>query len=222
VSRPLLIISNPYEADVLRSALGEAGFVPRVTNGLVTADDLLDLERDVSPVAVVVCERLSGTTAEDVLTALGATCRGAGVPIVVIEEAESRTSGEWRNLGADAVVPRPLDLAALVDKILTLVGTEEEPKRVQPLCSGARRLEQKYAQVQEGTYFEVLDLNPDATGEQIREAYSRLLLEFDPTRVAEEELSGQAERLSEILEVVEEAFLVLNDPKLRAAYRERL
>ncbi len=84
------------------------------------------------------------------------------------------------------------------------------------------RIQSKHAQVCEGTYFNLLGLQTDATGHEVLRAFERLRVDFAPGAIAPEVVEECAEQLREINEVIEEAFRVLQDDALREAYRRSI
>jgi hypothetical protein len=83
------------------------------------------------------------------------------------------------------------------------------------------RLLAKRAQVAEGDYFAILGVERTASAHEIRRAFERLRADFAPERFAtlRDELDGA---LDEIHEVIDEAYRVLSDDDVRAAYRGHL
>ncbi|MCK9461540.1 MAG: DUF4388 domain-containing protein [Proteobacteria bacterium] len=87
-------------------------------------------------------------------------------------------------------------------------------------CEALRaRLTAKTEQVEEGSYFDLLEISPRSSGYEIRKAYRRLRGAFAAERFAVAQLAdlrGQAEML---LLVLDEAYEILRDPEMREAYR---
>ncbi|MBS2027563.1 MAG: DnaJ domain-containing protein [Deltaproteobacteria bacterium] len=84
------------------------------------------------------------------------------------------------------------------------------------------RVHEKYEQVKNGDYFEILGVEREATSYEVRTAFERLAREFHPARfagVAEPHLPGQ---LEEIARMVAEAADVLADDHTRRAYAQHL
>lgn len=85
-----------------------------------------------------------------------------------------------------------------------------------------QRVAAKHAQVREGDYFSLLGLRRDATPHEVLRAYERMRVDFGRAAIAEEVARELEEELGEIRELVEEAYQILGDDELRAAYRESL
>ena len=62
------------------------------------------------------------------------------------------------------------------------------------------------------TYYQQLDVPPEASARQIKEAYRRLAFEFHPDRNADD--SGAAEKMK----AINEAYAVLSNPEKRRQY----
>ena len=78
----------------------------------------------------------------------------------------------------------------------------------------------KIAQVDEASYFSILEVRPDASGYELRKAYRALVSQFAAERYAVPELADLAEEVELIRAVIEEAYEVLRNPALREAYRQ--
>ena len=77
--------------------------------------------------------------------------------------------------------------------------------------------------VDEGDYFSLLGVSPRANGFEIRQAYLELRRAFEPARVLQfAELHAFEGDVRTILEVVEEAYLVLRDDARRERYRKAI
>jgi hypothetical protein len=77
--------------------------------------------------------------------------------------------------------------------------------------------------VDEGDYFALLGVSPRANAFEIRQAYLELRRTFEPARVLQHpELRAFEEDLRVILEVVEEAYVVLRDDARRERYRRAI
>ncbi|MBW2277386.1 MAG: DUF4388 domain-containing protein [Deltaproteobacteria bacterium] len=81
------------------------------------------------------------------------------------------------------------------------------------------RVADKLTQVDDGTYFSILEISPEASGYEIRKAYRRLRGQFATERFAVSELSDLQPDVEVIRFVLEEAYEVLRDAAVREAYR---
>jgi hypothetical protein len=84
------------------------------------------------------------------------------------------------------------------------------------------RLLAKQAQVGDGDYFTILGVEPDASAHEVTRAFERQWNEFQPERFADEVRLELSEALAEIHQVLDEAYRVLGDERVRVAYRARL
>ncbi len=80
------------------------------------------------------------------------------------------------------------------------------------------RVKDKLEQVRRADYFAVLGVGRLCTPHEVREAAERLLAEFDPRRFAGVPDEGLPARLSEIVQVLQDAREVLADDRLREEY----
>ncbi len=103
-------------------------------------------------------------------------------------------------------------------------GPPSVPVPRDPLDDGAIRASvlRRRALVDEGDYFAILGVNADATSYEIRHAYLELRQKFDPRSLLTAATADLREDLELFLEVLDEAFEVLNDPTRRARYKRAL
>jgi hypothetical protein len=80
------------------------------------------------------------------------------------------------------------------------------------------RVKEKLEQVRRSDYFSILGVSRVGTPHEVREAATRLLAEFEPSRYQGAREEGLAARLEEIRSVVADAREVLSDDRLRAEY----
>lgn len=223
------IIAKPYDAEIVRRILLEAEYDSQV---LSCGDDVPEQLKERHPAVVVLFERLDGADAVAVLRQVREVYPVGTASVVLIVDRGSplATPARARALEVDQLLLRPLDPVLLLAKIdmlvsgmspaaVTRAAAAEVPWEAESMVE---RLDRKQAQVREGTYFEVLDLETEASIEQIQRAHTRILLELDPTRFPDDMISSRSEQLTEILEVIEEAYMVLSNSALRDAYRENL
>jgi hypothetical protein len=96
-----------------------------------------------------------------------------------------------------------------------------KPDRLDHAALRARILARK-ALSEEGDYFALLGVARSATSYDIRRAYSSLKDEFDPTRIVTSETVDLREDVDLILEVLAEAYEILEDDLRRDRYRRAL
>jgi hypothetical protein len=80
------------------------------------------------------------------------------------------------------------------------------------------RLAEKSAEVEEASYFELLEVARTATEQEIRAAHQRLSAEFSAERFSDPGLADLRDRAEVLLSVLDEAYAILRDPALRESY----
>jgi len=76
--------------------------------------------------------------------------------------------------------------------------------------------------VEDGDYFAVLGVTPEATGYEVRRAFLELRRAFDPSRTLTPEVADLAEDVRKITVVLEEAYEILKDSARRERYRRAI
>ena len=84
------------------------------------------------------------------------------------------------------------------------------------------RILARKALIDDGDYFSVLGVPRDATGYDIRRAYTTLRREFEPSRVLTGTTADLGDVLDEIVDVLEEAYEILSDQRRRDRYRRAI
>jgi hypothetical protein len=84
------------------------------------------------------------------------------------------------------------------------------------------RILARKALVDDGDYFSVLGVPRDATGYDIRRAYTTLRREFEPSRALTGTTADLGDVLDEIVDVLEEAYEILSDQRRRDRYRRAI
>jgi hypothetical protein len=84
------------------------------------------------------------------------------------------------------------------------------------------RIMTRKALVDEGDYFAVLGVSRDATGYDIRRAFTALRRELEPSHVLTARTADLADVVTEILAVIEEAYQILSDQRRRERYRRAI
>ncbi len=82
------------------------------------------------------------------------------------------------------------------------------------------RVTDKMAQVQEGSYFAILEISPKASGYEIRKAYRSLIGQFALERFQVPELADLQVQVELVHKIIDEAYEVLRNPSLREAYSQ--
>jgi hypothetical protein len=76
--------------------------------------------------------------------------------------------------------------------------------------------------VEDGDYFAVLGIAPDATGYEVRRAFLDLRRTFEPSRVLTPRIADLADDVRKIASVLEEAYEILSDSARRERYRRAI
>jgi hypothetical protein len=84
------------------------------------------------------------------------------------------------------------------------------------------RILARKALVDEGDYFAVLGVSRDATGYDIRRAFTTLRREFEPSHVLTSRTADLVDTVTEIVGVIEEAYQILSDQRRRDRYRRAI
>ncbi len=84
------------------------------------------------------------------------------------------------------------------------------------------RILEKVGQVIEGTYFSILEVEPDAPISDVLNSYHRLKSAFSSERYVASEFGDLQEKLRLVNSVIEEAKTVLTDADMRESYRQAL
>jgi preprotein translocase subunit Sec63 len=90
------------------------------------------------------------------------------------------------------------------------------------LAIDRERVLAKRAQVQDGDYFSILGVDEAASAYEVRRAFERHRVAYQPETFAEPLRAELADAFDEIQDVLGEAYRVLGDDAVRAAYRAGL
>lgn len=97
------------------------------------------------------------------------------------------------------------------------VGTNYTPS---PSHSLAEALARKLEKVENGTYFDILEIAPDAGDAEIAAAWQRLIEWLDIRRFWDAGISDVAAEVALVRKIVDEAYEVLKEPARRGRYRK--
>jgi DNA-binding response OmpR family regulator len=208
----ILILAKPYEAEIVRRSCTDLGHETRVPEDGVALYQLIAQDR---PDLVVLSTRLGQGDPAGLLAEIRA--HGPGVPVLLVADDDL----DSLELAADRVLKRPLDSEDLRETVKALTGARP-PEEGGPNEGLSPAVEGRFALVCEGDYFSLLDLEPDASAEDVRQAHGRLRSELGPEHLAPEVARRYAKQLIEIHLVLDEACRVLSDDELREAYRQSL
>jgi EAL domain-containing protein (putative c-di-GMP-specific phosphodiesterase class I)/CheY-like chemotaxis protein len=133
--RLLVVDDEQLNRDVLRSALGRAGYDVVTTDGGAAALDLLASR----PVDLVLLDVMMPVVSGfDVLRQLRATPRPVHLPVIMVTAlSESRDIVQALELGADDYITKPIDLPVVLARVKTQLGRSATEAR---LASRADRL----------------------------------------------------------------------------------
>jgi hypothetical protein len=81
------------------------------------------------------------------------------------------------------------------------------------------RVENKIAQAEEGSYFDILEVSPNASEYDIEQAFGALAEQFDIERFTSPELADLRPQVELIRSMIDEAYEVLRKPELCEQYR---
>jgi DNA-binding response OmpR family regulator len=216
----VLIVAKPYDAEVIRKACAEGGYETQISDGSNRSGEWVEQNR---PAVVVLSERLSGVDPPQILRELRSGSYGRDVPVILISSSEGEGSSRWTGeLMVNEKMVRPLDPVQLRERIQGVTGIRPGSDAPSVPEEVRRRVEAKYRQVCEGDYFSLLDLRRDAVASDVLDAYQRLCRELGPEAIPAAAAGDLGSQLNEIREVLEEAFKILIDDRLRQAYREAI
>lgn len=154
------------------------------------------------------------------------------------EDVEHVLSASGMAIG-DWLERRPESDGAAIALGLSLLGAIELHAASEPLAAGdddavgadaavldedavRARVRARRELVDEGDYFAVLGVTPDATGYEIRRAFLELRRAFEPSRILTPRLSDLAPDVRKILAVLDEAYEILRDAPRRERYRRAI
>ena len=177
-------------------------------------------ERSPADVVLLCGDAVARPRLAEVLSALRERPIGRLVPCVWVGEGELEA--------ADTNVAAQTSATALADLVAELVGVDlgelpiaapiEVPADTGPLREAA--IKRKLQHVRHETYFDVLEVSSDATRDELREAFISLRERFGEEQLSLELRQRFAEELAELRDGLEDAFAVLGDEQLRAAYTD--
>jgi hypothetical protein len=121
--------------------------------------------------------------------------------------------GQLDRLDTRAAEPPPVAMA---------VPTNGASAHARPGSAERARILERYALVEEGDYFQVLDLPRAATVEDVRRAHDKLMRELAPTSLPPSLVSELGAELRAIRVVLDEALRVLGEPDMRRRYETHL
>jgi hypothetical protein len=152
---------------------------------------------------------------------------GAGIDALLDAELDAVLAGAARPAGKS---PAPA-AAQIATRVTKPDFAGETTKRVEPTLlgvarksseNGRARLLARYAPVEEGDYFAVLDVPRDAGAADLRRAHEEIVRETAPDAIDPEVAREMSAQIDAIRAVAAEALRVLSDDNLRARYADHL
>ena len=169
---------------------------------------------------VVLCGSVTAGRLAAVVKTLRAHSLGGVLPFIAV--TDEPLDGVDVQLGDDAQ-------DTLVDELFLAVGLQPHelkpaqqdtmpstPKSVYSGVLSAADIEQKQREVRHETYFKVLGVSPHATNSEIAAAFTAQWRRFE----AQPAVGELEEALAEVRDGLEDAYAVLGNDRLRAAYAE--
>jgi hypothetical protein len=204
---------------------------PAVFGGATGAEILVEVARRVVPADEAV-ERLggpSGQLAAGPARALLAECALPPLEAERVQTAEAKSVSELLETAQDPSFAAVL-LALVSLEVLRVQAPRAAPAAVLPKvvhdeideAALRTRILTRKALVDDGDYFAVLGVPRDATGYDIRRAYTALRRELEPARVITAGTVDLSHVVDEIVGVLEEAYQILSDQKRRDRYRRAI
>lgn len=227
IGRALLIPSGTCELET--EAPARLTQEPNVFGGAAGAEVLIESVRRVIPPEVATA-RMGGARARVMAGprhGLLSECALRSDEVERIRSPQGRSVGDIAQ-GADAEMPAVLyALACLgVVEVIRAVtpAREEAPAEPDPYDEEAvrQRVRARLALVEDGDYFALLGVPRSATSYEVRRAYMELRRAFEPTRLLTAATADLHGDVRVVLEVLEEAFDILREPRRRERYRRAI
>jgi len=204
---------------------------PAVFGGATGAEVLVEVVRRVVPPDDALAYLGGATTAVSggPAKALLSECALPPMEAEIIQQASGSPLSELAR-----TIPEPSFVSAIYALVaLGILATEgakarddaESPAQEHDELDDAalrERILTRKALVDEGDYFAVLGVARTATGYDIRRAYTTLRREFEPSRVLTAATADLGDTVTDIVEVLEEAYEILSDQRRRDRYRRAI
>lgn len=211
--------------------LGRLEDEPAVFGGATGAEVLVEVVRRVLPPEEAV-SRLGGLGA---VLAVGPARNLLEECALPQQETERVLGADGASLGSILEGTSDPSLASVIYALVALGGLSAAAPRpdregrpappprdeIDDEAMRARILSRK-ALVDEGDYFAVLGVARSATAYDIRRAYTALRSEFEPSRALSAQTADLRDVVSEIIEVLDEAYEILSDNRRRERYRRAI
>src|SRR5690606_17581616 len=104
--------------------------------------------------------------------------------------------------------------------------SKEPPAQASPRCretyEARRQLRGRVERMRGATSYDVLEVGPEATGEEIQQAWTQLAIRFDPGRLGRLDLGDVAHLAQPVWDQVCKAHTAVHDPQQRVYYNIEL
>jgi hypothetical protein len=152
---------------------------------------------------------------------------GSGIDALLDAELDAVLAGAAKPAGKSAIPPG----AQVATRVTQPEFAGETTKKVEPALlavarksseNGRARVLARYAPVEEGDYFAVLDVARDAGAAELRRAHDQIVRETAPDAIDPDVAREMSAQIDAIRAVAAEALRVLSDESLRARYASHL
>jgi hypothetical protein len=205
---------------------------PAVFGGATGAEVLVEVVRRVVPPeeALALLGGPSASIGAGPSKSLLGECALPAMEADLVQHASSSALGELtRTIPDPSFVPVVYALVALgilatETAVARKAGDDAPAKDHDAIDDDAlrERILTRKALVDEGDYFAVLGVARSATGYDIRRAYTTLRREFEPSRVLTAATADLGDTVTDIVQVLEEAYEILSDQRRRDRYRKAI
>jgi len=204
----------------LLKLLGRSFSVQKFAEGESTWEEL---QRE-TPDLFLCNKRLPGIPGTVLVDLLRKSSRGKRVAILLMNASyvnPRQGAGEVQAYGADGFLPLPPSLALLQRRLTECLALRLPLERLGLLPPAiAREIDLLQDRAQEGSYYDLLGLDPEANPAQIKEAFYRLSLLLHPDRHCQlnREHPSVGDRIRSIYKQLTEGYTLLTDEKQRRSY----
>ena len=193
------------EGEVFRERLADGRHVPILSTDPMSRYQYLPL----TPQEAYLLSRIDGTLDLESLLKIGGSSRGATAK--TLYALLSCGIVEWRPAGAAAAAPSHDDA---IDRLNVEVAAEASKRAP----GHAELVKNTYRRIDWLTNYELLGVKPDATSDQIQQAYFERSRLFHPDLRHREDLTQFSKELAAVFDRLKKAHEVLSDPRQRAEY----
>jgi hypothetical protein len=216
---------------VATEEIGRLSEEPAVFGGATGAEVLVEVvRRVVTPEEAL--GRLGGLDAEltqGPSTALLGECALPPAEAERVQQAVNATVRDLIDASPDAALCSTLYalvcLGVLSSRGVRAKALLERPRPVRDEIDDEAlrgRILARKALVDDGDYFAVLGVSRDATGYDIRRAFTTLRRELEPSHILTSRTADLSDVVEEIISVLEEAYQILSDQRRRERYRRAI